>query len=209
MSKIQNKGKARIFKNPILEALTRTSPTIMLAFYIPMITFFLVINFYVGSLTTAPVIIGIFLLGILAWTFFEYVMHRYVLHFVNESKIVQRFHYVTHGVHHEFPRDAQKLFMPPIAAAFIITFYFFLFKLTIGDYVYVFLPGFMMGYLLYTFMHYSMHRFKPPKMLKSWWTHHALHHYKYPNKAFGVSSPLWDYVFRTLPPTEKEAPKAS
>ena len=27
--------------------------------------------------------------------------------------------------------------------------------------------------------------------------HHMLHHYKYENKGFGVSQPLWDYIFNT------------
>ncbi|MDZ7659917.1 sterol desaturase family protein [Fodinibius sp.] len=30
--------------------------------------------------------------------------------------------------------------------------------------------------------------------------HHTLHHYKYPDKAFGVSTTLWDRVFGTMPP---------
>jgi len=33
---------------------------------------------------------------------------------------------------------------------------------------------------------------------------HAIHHYKYPEKAFGVSSPLWDFVFGTLPRTKQK-----
>jgi sterol desaturase/sphingolipid hydroxylase (fatty acid hydroxylase superfamily) len=28
---------------------------------------------------------------------------------------------------------------------------------------------------------------------------HMHHHFKTPNKRFGVSSPLWDYVFGTMP----------
>ena len=30
--------------------------------------------------------------------------------------------------------------------------------------------------------------------------HHHLHHHVYEEKAFGVSSPIWDFIFGTLPP---------
>ncbi|RUA37305.1 MAG: fatty acid hydroxylase, partial [Bacteroidetes bacterium] len=26
-----------------------------------------------------------------------------------------------------------------------------------------------------------------------------IHHYKHPDKYFGVSSPIWDYIFNTVP----------
>jgi sterol desaturase/sphingolipid hydroxylase (fatty acid hydroxylase superfamily) len=38
--------------------------------------------------------------------------------------------------------------------------------------------------------------------------HHVLHHYHDPEKGYGVSSPLWDYVFRTVDPTEVPQKKA-
>ena len=31
--------------------------------------------------------------------------------------------------------------------------------------------------------------------------HHGIHHYRNPDRGYGVSSPLWDYVFGTM---EKE-----
>jgi len=31
---------------------------------------------------------------------------------------------------------------------------------------------------------------------------HMQHHYKTPQMRFGVSSPLWDYVFHTMPKEE-------
>jgi sterol desaturase/sphingolipid hydroxylase (fatty acid hydroxylase superfamily) len=56
------------------------------------------------------------------------------------------------------------------------------------------------GYASYLCVHYSVHAFPPPKnFLKHLWIHHALHHYQQPHSAYGVSSPFWDFIFRTMP----------
>ncbi|MEX2379667.1 MAG: sterol desaturase family protein, partial [Vicingaceae bacterium] len=47
----------------------------------------------------------------------------------------------------------------------------------------------------------------PPKnFLKQLWIHHSIHHYQEDDKAFGVSSPLWDYVFGTMPSKKRKSP---
>jgi sterol desaturase/sphingolipid hydroxylase (fatty acid hydroxylase superfamily) len=60
--------------------------------------------------------------------------------------------------------------------------------------------GFIAGYLIYDLTHYATHHFPmrwgPLKFLKRY---HMQHHYKTPDKRFGVSSPLWDVVFGTRP----------
>jgi sterol desaturase/sphingolipid hydroxylase (fatty acid hydroxylase superfamily) len=40
--------------------------------------------------------------------------------------------------------------------------------------------------------------------MKALWRNHHLHHYKAPEKGFGVSSVLWDVVFGTVPKKEDE-----
>jgi sterol desaturase/sphingolipid hydroxylase (fatty acid hydroxylase superfamily) len=72
----------------------------------------------------------------------------------------------------------------------------------LGVYTWAFFPGFFLGYLLYSFLHRATHVAKPPKRFKNIWRHHSLHHYKYPDKAFGVSTSLWDRVFGTMPPRD-------
>jgi sterol desaturase/sphingolipid hydroxylase (fatty acid hydroxylase superfamily) len=60
------------------------------------------------------------------------------------------------------------------------------------------MSGFLVGYLAYDLTHYATHHFAMrsgyAKFLKR---HHMQHHYKDPATRFGVSSPLWDYVFQT------------
>jgi sterol desaturase/sphingolipid hydroxylase (fatty acid hydroxylase superfamily) len=61
------------------------------------------------------------------------------------------------------------------------------------------LPGFLVGYAFYLSVHYMVHVYQPPKnFLKVLWINHAVHHYKHGEYVFGVSSPLWDYIFGTM-----------
>jgi sterol desaturase/sphingolipid hydroxylase (fatty acid hydroxylase superfamily) len=60
------------------------------------------------------------------------------------------------------------------------------------------LAGFIGGYLIYDLTHYAQHHFPMrsgyAKYIKRY---HMQHHYKDPGSRFGVSSPIWDWVFRT------------
>ena len=108
--------------------------------------------------------------------------------------------YKMHGVHHDYPKDKQRLAMPPLVSILLGTLFLLLFKLVLDQYSFSFLAGFVIGYASYLLVHYSVHIFRPPNnFMKALWTNHAIHHYGDENILFGVSSPIWDYVFRTLP----------
>ena len=143
-----------------------------------------------------------FLGGALFWSLFEYVMHRFAFHFIAESPRAQKFVYTMHGVHHEFPRDKERLFMPPLPSLIISALIFLGMHFILGWQALAFFPGFVFGYLLYGSMHFAIHAYAPPRFLKALWRNHHLHHYKVPEKGFGVSSVLWDIVFRTVPNKE-------
>jgi sterol desaturase/sphingolipid hydroxylase (fatty acid hydroxylase superfamily) len=103
-------------------------------------------------------------------------------------------------VHHEYPKDKGRLAMPPLVSVALALGLLYGFYQLIGEYTYAFLPGFIMGYAAYLFVHFAVHAYQPPKnFLKILWVNHGIHHYKDNNKAFGVSSPLWDIVFGTMP----------
>jgi 4-hydroxysphinganine ceramide fatty acyl 2-hydroxylase len=104
------------------------------------------------------------------------------------------------GIHHEYPKDPSRLFMPPLPGLIIISVILSILYLPMKNYAFHFMAGLVNGYLFYSFIHYSIHRFRPPKRFKRLWSHHTLHHYKYGEKAFGVSTLFWDRVFGTLPP---------
>ena len=196
IEKIKNKGQGTVFQNGILEMMTKTHPMVIYSLYIPIIAFCIYYAIDYLELNVLKTIL-IFIGGLLTWTLVEYILHRFIFHIISESPFVQRIIYKLHGVHHEYPRDKERLFMPPVPSLIIAGFFFYIQYLVFGIYVLAFFPGFVLGYLLYGSLHYAIHAFPPPKYLKALWRNHHLHHYKYPDLGFGVSSILWDVIFRT------------
>lgn len=198
---IKNKGQKRLYKSDFLEVLTKTHPLVIYSIYIPLLSFMM---YYGNEYLGIPFGIEafVFMGGLLFWTLFEYVMHRYLFHWGSESEMAKKFVYTVHGVHHEYPRDRERLFMPPLPSLLISSLIFGGMYLATGVYALSLFPGFITGYMLYGTMHYAIHSYAPPKYLKGLWRNHHLHHYKYPEKGFGVSSILWDHIFHTVPKKE-------
>lgn len=196
--KINNKGRAQLFENKYLELLTIGHPAIIWGMYIPLLSYCI----YYGVSTydySFKLTIGLFFGAMGFWTIFEYFAHRYLFHWATENPKFQRIVYVFHGNHHHYPRDKQRLFMPPVPSLILSSIIFSVQYLVLGDYVFGFFPGFMIGYLLYASMHYLIHAVAPPfKFLKPLWRNHHLHHYKNEDLGFGVSNTFWDQIFGTM-----------
>lgn len=197
--KPNNKGTKQLSDNPFIERITRTHISIP-------ITLFIVYSgglLYWSALNTTLTVtttVALFFVGLLVFTLVEYLMHRFLFHMDLTSAFRKKIQYIMHGVHHEFPKDKDRLAMPPLASLTIATTLLVLLRLVMADYVFAFLPGFLTGYAGYLFVHYIVHAFQPPKnIFKILWVHHGIHHYKDNERAFGVSSPLWDFIFRTMP----------
>ena len=207
--KIHNKGQAQIFKNRYLEYLTKTHPLVIWGMYLPIIAFTLYYSIAKIELPMANVAL-VFFVGVFTWSLFEYLMHRFVFHFVAESERAMRIVYIIHGNHHEYPRDKERLFMPPVPSLIIASVLFSLmfgigYLFGVSQFVFAFFPGFLLGYLVYGTMHYAIHAWNPPfKWMKPLWRNHHLHHYKVQEKGFGVSSTLWDHIFGTMFDLQKE-----
>ncbi len=199
----KNDSAAKMFKNPVLDKLTSSHASIPITILILFGIGFL----YQGTVHTQLTIVQyvtLVFIGVLSWTLFEYIMHRYLYHMVPTNKIKGWIQYNMHGLHHEYPKDKSRLAMPPLAIIAISFLFLYLFNLLMGDLSYGFTPGFLFGYASYLGVHFTVHAFKPPKnSFKVLWINHSIHHYKDPDAAFGVSSPLWDFIFRTLPKKKK------
>ncbi len=199
LDKPDNHGSAHMFKNPVLERLSRTHILIPITLFLAVGGY----SLYLGIANTA--IAGwlgalILVAGFIAFTFVEYMMHRYLYHMLPTNKVKDKVQYTIHGVHHDYPRDKDRLAMPPFISGLYAVILYYLFTFLMGEYAYYFLPGFLIGYALYLGVHYIVHAYQPPKnFLKVLWVNHAIHHYKDPDVAFGVSVPIWDYVFGTAP----------
>ena len=202
--KPKHKGSAQLFQNPVLERLSHTHIALPVSIFI--IT--AVVSLYYGvtqGFATGLSAFGQFLGGWFLFTFAEYAMHRYLYHIPATTPGRIKFQYTMHGVHHEFPKDKTRLAMPPIITVFVASLLFFIFKFVFGSAAFGVLAGFVFGYALYLFVHYAIHVYAPPKnFLKVWWTHHAQHHYRQDEIAFGVSSTLWDHIIGTMPEKSKK-----
>ena len=198
-NKPHTKGSKKLFKNQLFEKLTRTHIAVPLIVF-TIISSGLMVYGFNNAYIDAALAITLFIAGLLIFTLIEYLMHRFLFHLPPKTEKAEKFAYTIHGVHHDYPKDKDRLAMPIPLSVTLATGFFFFFKLFMGNYVFGFLPGFLIGYASYLWVHYMVHAFQPPKNFwKILWVHHGIHHYKEPNRAFGVSSPLWDLIFRTMP----------
>jgi hypothetical protein len=190
------RGIPRMFENEILERLSHVHPITPHIIYVPVISYMLWKSFKLFEFSK---IILLFFFGIFIWTIMEYTLHRFVFHFTPKSEIGKKIHFIIHGVHHMYPWDTTRLVMPPAVSILIAIVVFSIMSFIFGDKTYPIYAGTALGYLIYDTTHFSVHYFKAPKnrILRYLWKHHLQHHFQNPYKKFGVSSPLWDIVFRT------------
>jgi sterol desaturase/sphingolipid hydroxylase (fatty acid hydroxylase superfamily) len=194
----KNKGTQKLFKNPVLEKLTRTHIAIPVGIF--FIFAFVLLYWSITHTDLSPAtIIAMFVLGFLTFTWVEYKVHRHLFHMKTYTDIRAKLQYTIHGVHHEYPKDKDRLAMPPLLSVTIATVLLLLFRLVMGDLAFSFFPGFLVGYAAYLSIHYMVHAFAPPKNLfRMLWINHGTHHYKNGEMIYGVSSPLWDYIYGTM-----------
>lgn len=201
-AKVEIEDKKRLFKNPILEKLTRTHISIPLIIFFGISIALIIYGTSKMNLGTLDIVL-MFISGFFFFTLIEYVIHRFIFHMPHNDPN-SKIHYTLHGVHHAFPKDKERLAMPPVVSIVLASAFFYIYWLIFGAKGLPFTSGFLSGYATYLIAHYVIHRFKPPKnFMKRIWIHHSLHHYQNEEKAFGVSSPLWDFIFRTMPEKRK------
>lgn len=186
-----------LFKNPVLEYFSHIHPATPVVVYVPVI----LISLYYGYFDTSLGIgLLLFLGGVLFWTMTEYTIHRWAFHYEPKSETGKKIHFLVHGVHHDYPRDATRLVMPLLVSVPLALFFYFSFKSTLGIYHLPFFAGFVFGYVSYDSIHYATHHFAMKGRIGNFLrVYHLRHHYEDDKTAYGVSNPLWDYIFRTVP----------
>ena len=206
---VSNKNESvRMFDSGFLEFFSHVHPATPLVIYVPVIGFLLDLALRQRE-QAAALVIGLFALGIVIWTFVEYTMHRWVFHYQPSTRWGKQLHFLLHGVHHDYPKDASRLVMPPVVSIPLALLFCGLFFLVFGRVAPGAFAGFLLGYLFYDMVHYATHHFS---MKRGVWLflkkYHMRHHYDDDHVGYGVSSPLWDYVFGTRAP-RPEAPATS
>jgi len=195
---VSNKNETvRMFESDFMEFFSRVHPVIPLALYLPVVGYMLYVSLWRRQLSFVAVA-ALFLLGILLWTLIEYLIHRYIFHYEPKTRWGKQLHFVIHGVHHDYPNDARRLVMPPAISIPLAFLFFGLFFLIFGSLAPAVFAGLVFGYLCYDMLHYATHHLAMKSGVWLWLKqYHLRHHFKDDHVGYGISSPLWDYVFRT------------
>ena len=141
--------------------------------------------------------------GIFIWTLLEYGLHRFVFHIqipVPNPHLRELLN-ASHLGHHAAPRDPGKVLVNPIFGLVVsATLYAALFALLRDAFsVSGVMAGIWMGFLYYEAVHYRVHfSLSGSGFVARQRRTHFYHHFTNNKRCFGVTSPLWDYVFGTL-----------
>jgi sterol desaturase/sphingolipid hydroxylase (fatty acid hydroxylase superfamily) len=195
---ISNKNESvRMFDSKFMEFFSHIHPATPVILYVPVIGYMLYRAFSEGNMSILT-IAALFLAGVLMWTLLEYGVHRYIFHYEPKSRVGRLLHFIVHGVHHDYPNDASRLVLPPVISIPMAVLFYFVFESTFGRFAPAVSAGFGVGYVCYDTIHYATHHFAMKNRAGLWLKqYHLRHHYKDDEAGYGVSSPLWDYVFGT------------
>lgn len=136
---------------------------------------------------TAYIIFGVF-----SWTFYEYVMHRWLMH--GGGPLTSQ-----HDDHHRHPKAllGNKPWMTIVLSAVL---WVSLYEVFGEDFASCYTVGVLWGYLVYCLIHVNIHHGNPAYLHFTFprlYRHHIGHH-RGGRHNFGVSTQLWDIIFRTL-----------
>jgi sterol desaturase/sphingolipid hydroxylase (fatty acid hydroxylase superfamily) len=186
-----------MFESDLLDKLSRVHPAVPVVVFIPAIVTLLVLGL---DRLGASALVWV-AAGCVFWTLLEYWLHRVVFHFQPEGGIGAKLHWIIHGVHHDHPNDPMRLVMPPSVSVPLALLFYGGFLAVLGsDRAPAFGAGFLAGYLVYDMTHYHLHHRVPSSTVgRRLREHHMRHHFQDDDRAFGVSSPVWDHVFGTAP----------
>ncbi|MCP4441187.1 MAG: hypothetical protein GY810_19960 [Aureispira sp.] len=139
--------------------------------------------------------VAIFLGGVFFWTFLEYTIHRFLGHKPKGRMEFTKEHLRHHREGHYFAPFYKKV----IGAFIILGLTTLLFALPFGILNgFVFSFGVISMYLVYEVVHKRAHTHAPPHGYAAYLRkHHFYHHFRNPEMNHGVTSPVWDMVFRT------------
>lgn len=135
------------------------------------------------------------LAGIASWTFGEYALHNWLGHLGKGRNAFSREHLAHHADSHYFTATRKKVRTAVAVIAVATT----ALALAIGvANALFFSAGFSAMYTAYEVIHRRTHTHAPRGWYSRWARrHHFLHHYGSPKMNHGVTTPIWDIVFRT------------
>jgi 4-hydroxysphinganine ceramide fatty acyl 2-hydroxylase len=193
---LKNKQSFLIQKNWwLLKIFASKSPIWTLIFLAPLgVLFFLQISESI-SLTQ---FITCTLVGIIWWTFLEYMIHRFFFHWMSTVKKLVYYIGSFHLYHHQEPKD-RRVYTSGIAPAIlwsVVSMILFPLFFTYDESLLI--SSFtLLSYFIYEFAHYYAHVYEAKSGYLRLIQQNHFHHHLNPKVNFGQTSPLWDFVFGT------------
>ncbi|MFI9202848.1 sterol desaturase family protein [Streptomyces sp. NPDC053048] len=182
-----------------MDRFTRAHPALPVALYVP-VGVVLAVEALRGQGWAS--VAGLAAVGYALWTLTEYWLARVAFHKVLPGDRGAQLHWRIHGVHHAHPDDPRRAVAPPLMSlpfgAVVVLLVFAAVGVPRGSAV---MTGFLAGYLAYDLLHYHVHHHRPRTWIgRELRRRHMVHHFCDDTKAYAVSCPWWDHVFRTAPP---------
>ena len=134
-------------------------------------------------------------LGAIAWTGVEYGLHRFVMHEKRGPELASREHLMHHADVTYFSPMSKKLLSAAATAAVVYPVAHVVAGRRAAT---AFTAGMIGTYFGYEITHRRIHTHAPVNGWGRWMRrHHLRHHFGAPQKNHGVTTPVWDTLFRT------------
>lgn len=184
-----------LFRARWLDVFTRVHPATPYVVGAPLIAWSLWVARELDAILLGALVLG----GWLLWTLVEYAMHRFLFHLSAEGEHARIALLLAHGHHHVWPSDRRRIAATPVQLGSLLLLFSGLAQLSLGGARGAALfAGVVLGYVVYEAVHFMAHHGRPrSRLLRALKEHHLRHHHAAPRSRWGISSPLWDWVFRT------------
>ena len=144
---------------------------------------------------------GLFCAGLLTWGLYEYAVHRWVLHREPRAVGFNLPGNLTHLRHHADPNSLQRLNVQLTESVPVCVVYYLLAWALAGSWqaaTHLF-TGLIAGYFFYEYLDFQAHHGTSRGRLTRYFRkYHLQHHHYDATVRFGVTSPLFDYLFGTF-----------
>lgn len=135
------------------------------------------------------------LAGVMTWSIAEYLIHRFVGHDAKSQTAFAKEHRGHHADTRYFAPTIKKVEAAVVVGGALTLIASAVVGWSLGA---AYAAGFVAFYAFYEVLHRRIHTHAPIGAYGRWARrHHLYHHYQSPRLNHGVTSPVWDWVFRT------------
>ncbi len=169
-------------------------------FYTAVLSFmqFAVVRSNESSLASAA---ALFVAGLLTWGLYEYATHRWVLHREPKAEGFNLPGNLTHLRHHADPNSLQRLNVQlsesiPVCVVYVLLAWALTGSWQAATHLFT---GLIAGYFFYEYLDFQAHHGTSRGRLTRYFRkYHLQHHHYDATVRYGVTSPLFDYLFGTF-----------